>query len=146
MQRWLLALIALTFLIAAPCVQASNDTLQLTIVDNTGMDLQFTTATAQNPGNSFTLKSNPLDSSNLVIEGLSTQGNDLAGNLHFSDKLGHEHVMVVIDPRNKHIMQPLFSMHNKHLYSTVVSKTRGESGNPNGLFLAGAIVRIDAMN
>ncbi len=144
MKHGLQAFVTLALLATAPFAQAKNDTLQLTIVNNTGMDLSFTTATRQNPGNIFTLKSNAGE--NIVIEGLSTQDNDLAANLHFSDSLGHDHVMLLVNPTNKHIMQPLLGMHNEHLSSTVISKTRGEISDPNGLFLAGAVVRIDAKN
>ena len=146
MKRFQQLVIASALLAAAGFAYAGEtNTLQMTIINNTDMTLSLDGVSGENPGNTFEAQGSVAGHGSMVITGTTTQHNDLAGYLHFRDSAGHDHALIVIDPRNMHIVQPLFNMRNAHLHSTVTAKTRGKVSDPDALFLSRCTVQIDVV-
>jgi hypothetical protein len=123
---------------------ADNKTLLLTLINNTDTTLTYTGAKGQNPGNVFAITQATIPAhAEAIITGTITSDMDLAATLHFSDSNGRDNVLVVIDPRNLHIMQPLFSMRNDYLRSVLKSQKRGDASDPHALLIAASTVQIE---
>jgi hypothetical protein len=119
--------------------------LTLTMVNNTDNVFVFTGATGTNPGNLFTASQNEIPPhQSIVIMGEITENFDLAGALHFKDAEKKDNELTLIDPRNFHMMQPLFHMNNKNYYGKLTSRETGDSSNPVALFISKATVEIDS--
>jgi hypothetical protein len=122
----------------------NNKTLQLTLINNTDTPLTYTGATGQNPGNVFSINQATIPAhAEALITGMITSDMDLAAALHFSDSNGHDNMLVVIDPRNFHIMQSLFRMRNDYLYSVLKSEKTGDNSDARALHIASATVEIE---
>jgi hypothetical protein len=123
---------------------SDNKTLQLTLINNSDTTLTYTGPKGQNPGNVFSINQTTLPAhSEAIISGTITQDIDLAAALHFRDNNGRDNVLLVIDPRNMHIMQPLFSMRNERLHSEIISQKKGDSHDPRALSVAASTVQIE---
>jgi hypothetical protein len=141
-------LLLITTVLLSTTTFAAEDhkTLQMTVINNTDTTLTYVGATGQNPGNVFSSAETIIPpQSSTVMTGKITADIDLAGNLHFRDAAGNDNALIVIDPRNIHIMQPLFSMRNARMHSTLKSQKHGDSSVARGLLISESKVQIDAV-
>jgi hypothetical protein len=129
---------------ASVASHADNKVLLLTLINGTDTTLTYTGAKGQNPGNVFSINQATIPAhAEAIITGKITTDMDLAAALHFSDSEGHDNVLLVIDPRNMHIMQPLFSMRNDYLHSVLKSQKTGDTSDARALHIASATVAIE---
>ncbi len=133
------ALLTVNHAAAAP----NTKTVALTVINNTNTTFTYTGVTGQNPGNTFSLdKQSIAPHQSAIITGTITQDDDLAGLMHFSDNNNHDTILVVIDPRNMHSMQPVFEMRNSLYYSTMQSETHGDPSKPRELAVTAVTIAV----
>lgn len=114
----------------------------LTLINQTQKTFHFTHLTHENPGNVFIVNSNLLPGQTASISGETSDKNDLAGSLYFQDDTGKESILSIIDYRQFHVGQSIFSMSGDTIFSTLISKTLNPDINPKALMYSAATIKI----
>jgi hypothetical protein len=146
MKRFQKFVLVASALVSTVSLADDHKTLLMTLVNNTKTALTYTGVTGQNAGNVFSISAATIaPQSSAVITGKITQDTDLAGSLHFRDGDKNDNSLALIDPRNMHAMQPVFSMRNARMQSTLKTFKHGDMTLPKALLISESTVLIESV-
>lgn len=130
-------------LVTHHCFAYNNmSSLTLTLINHSKETLVFTKTTGQNPTNSFeVIPQKILPGNSAVIIGKTSSDFDLSGQLHFTDST-QDNILTIVDHRQFHVGQPIFSMANEKIISQVLSRTINSEINPKALMYSAAEIDI----
>jgi len=112
---------------------SSDDTLSLTIINNSSQTLRFTGVSDSNVGNTFTMDNDVLTpGEKAVLTGTTMPYTDLAGAVNFTDSDNNSDIMTLLDPRKIKSSQGIFAMNN-HNFLSFDTKTLNTGSNPLAL-------------
>lgn len=144
MKRTILFLILIIFPL---CSFAKDSSVYIHLRNNSNHTLFFDHIITYLPTNSITLNETTLSpGKSITITGITSLNDDLNANVYFIDDEGHEDVFSIIDHRQYHVGQPVFSMKNERLVSQIISETITKDPNPRALFISDAKVEITQAN
>lgn len=147
-MKFLVALIFSVFAVNTACAFKNpfDNTLKLTIRNNSTEILHYTGVTRASSGSVFLIDSTDIfPGGEATVTATNSPYYDLAGELHFNDAQGNGNLLVVKDRRLFHYDQPVFSMSNNQFISFVESKefNAQASENPRALSYVAAKVIIE---
>ncbi len=131
---FILGMLAITQSVFAMDAARISDTLSLTLINRSTETFHYIGANKTNPSNSFSVTSSDIPpGGSTVITGITTPYFDLSGELQFKDNEGKNHLLTIIDFRQIHIGQSVFSMMDNHFISFVKSKRFNTDQGPRSL-------------
>lgn len=143
-KRFILLFLSLLVLNTAEAVTPSL--LVLKINNHANETLTFAGITGANPCNHFTISTNDiLPGGSAIIMGSTTPYYDLIGKIKFKDAAGNTNLLSIVDQRQIHLGQSVFSMHNEHFISFVTEQVFNANETPSSLSYKYVELEIDPL-
>lgn len=119
-------------------------TLRLTIINHSKHTLSYTGVTGTRLGNTFTINATDiLPGGTAIVTGMTSSLQDLVGTLHFRDSTGNGDLFKIVDNRESHMSQPIFTIDNDRFVSFIKSYTFNNNTDPHALSIMNAEIEIE---